>query len=216
MKSALKNKLIAIARKRQTKTDQSHDFQHILRTLNLAEKIGRVEKADLDIIIPAALFHDIVVYPKNTSASEMESEESALAAERILKKIKQYPRAKIKKVKICIKECSFSKRIKPKLLESKVLQDADRLEATGAISIMRTFSSGGQMNRPFYDPSDPFRRKKGPIDFRSNLDLFYERLLVVEKIMHTRLAKTIARRRTKFLKLFLKELELELKESKIV
>ena len=100
------------------------------------------------------------------------------------------------------------------LLESKILQDADRLEATGAISIMRTFSSGGQMNRPFYDPADPFCRN-GTVAFRSDLDLFYRRLLVVEKGMHTPYARKIARRRTLFLKQFLRELKMELKESKV-
>lgn len=211
----MQEKLIKIAREKQTKSDPSHDFQHIIRVLSLALEIGRNEGADPDILIPAALFHDIIVYRKDHPKSKNETDESALFAKKILRGLKDYPSAKINTVMTCIKQCSFSKGVQPDILEAKILQDADRLEATGAISIMRTFSSGGQMNRPFYDPADPFCQK-GEVPFRSNLDLFYRRLLVVEKGMHTKLAKKIAKRRTLFLKEFLRELKQELIETKII
>lgn len=203
-----------IGAKLQIKTDPSHDWQHILRVTNLAEMIGSREKADLDILIPAALFHDIIVYPKNSPKSKLSSSESAAVATKVLNRLK-YPKAKIAKVADCISECSFSKGLKPSSLESKILQDADRLEATGAISIMRTFSTGGQMNRQFYDPTNPFN-KSGVMQEPSGVRLFYQRLLVVEKTMNTATAKKIAKRRTKFLKDFLYEFKLELKESKII
>ncbi len=212
MDASLRDSLIAASRKRQTTNDPSHDFQHVLRVMNMAEKIGRREQADLDILIPAALFHDVVIYQKDTPASKNETEESAELAVKILTKIKQFPRNKIEAVALCIRQCSFSKQIQPDLLEAMILQDADRLEATGAISIMRTFSSGGQMHTPFYPPDDPFC-EKGFVRFRSALDLFYDRLLLVEKTMHTRYAKRIAKRRTTFLKKFLHELRLELQET---
>lgn len=215
MNQSLEKALVAIAAEKQTKTDPSHDFQHAFRVYQLAKKIGLVEKADMDILIPAALFHDIIIYQKNDPRSKNETIESAALAKEILQKTKGYPQKKIEKVVECISQCSFSKGIMPDLLEGKILQDADRLEATGAISIMRTFSSGGQMNRSFYDPTDPFC-KKGSVPGRSSLDLFYKRLLVVEKGMHTNLAKRIAKRRTLFLKKFLSELRIELKESGIL
>ena len=214
MNRATKEKLIKIARKKYAKNDPSHDFQHALRVCNLVCEIGKQESADLDILIPAALFHDAIVYKKNHPKSKNETEESARFTIKTLKSMKGYPQEKIEKVIICIKECSFSKRIKPELLESKILQDADRLEATGAISIMRTFSSGGQMGLQFYDPADPFCKKNTTV-FRSDIDLFYRRLLIVEKEMNTTFARKIAKRRTTFLRNFLNELELELKESKV-
>jgi uncharacterized protein len=214
MKGDLKNKLIKIAQERQVKDDPSHDFQHIIRVLNLAEKIGRSVKADQDIIIPAALFHDTIVYRKDMPQSRNESNESADIVGEILSNISEYPQDKIKSVQTCIRQCSFSKGIIPELPESKVLQDADRLEATGAISIMRTFASSGQMGRQFYDPLDPFC-KKGTVKFRSAIDLFYDRLLIVEKTMHTKLAKKMAKKRTMFLKKFLAQLKNELIESGI-
>ena len=110
-------------------------------------------------------------------------------------------------------ECSYSKGTFPGSLESKILQDADRLEATGAIAIMRTFSSGGQMERPFYNPKDPFREESDPTGVNFSLDLFFKRLYLVSEGMHTKTARTIAMRRHEFLKQFEAELRLELSES---
>lgn len=215
MKKSLEGKLIKIAQERQTKKDPSHDFQHIWRVFNMAKKIGKNIEADLDIVIPAALFHDIVVYKKDHPSSKNETEESAETAGKILSSISEYPKEKIEQVKICIRQCSFTKGIIPDLLEAKVLQDADLLESTGVISIMRTFSSGGQMNRPFYNPKNPFF-EKNEIDFPSGVGLFYRRLLIANKRMHTKFAKQIAKQRTNFLKKFLNQLKLELKESEII
>ncbi len=215
MNASIEKTLLKIAEEKQTKTDPSHDFQHAFRVFQLAKKIGKAEKADLDILIPAALFHDVIVYPKNDPRSKNETNESAELVSLILKNTKGYPQKKIERVMTCIQQCSFSKGIMPDLLEAKILQDADRLEATGAISIMRTFSSGGQMNRSFFDPADPFCKKREAAS-QFGLDLFYKRLLVVEKRMHTKLAKRIAKRRTLFLKKFLNELKLELQESGVI
>jgi len=210
MNSKLKNKLIKIAREKISNDDASHDLEHALRVLASAERIAKEEKADPDIIVPAALFHDLVVYPKNHPEKHKSQEESAELAAKILDKIPEFPKKKIEKIKICILECSFSKGIVPKLLESKILQDADGLEATGAISIMRTYSSTGQMKRPFYNSKDPFCKNREADNTKFALDLFYTRLLKVEARMHTKKAKEIAKRRTAFLNQFLKELELEL------
>lgn len=215
MDERLKQKLAAIAEERQSKTDSSHDIQHVTRVCNMAVDIAEQVGADLEIVIPAALFHDIVVYPKNSPQTQFENQESADAAEAILSQIEAYPKEKIPAVKACIRECSFSKGTEPSSLESEVLQDADRLDSCGAISIMRTFSSGGQMSRQFYDPADPFC-KNGPVPHRSSLDLFYGRLLVVGERMHSEHARKLAKRRTEFLRIFLKELEQDLKESRIV
>jgi uncharacterized protein len=216
MNKKLEEKLIDIAMERQVKGDPSHDFHHIRRVFFVAKKIGEIEKADLDVIIPAALFHDTVVYRKDSPESKNETEESAIVTGDILKNIEEYPDEKIVKVQACIRECSFTKGLKPTSLESAVLQDADMLESTGAISIIRTFSSGGSMNRQFYNSEDPFRKNTEPDVRNSGLDLFYHRLLKVRDRMHTDYAKKIADRRTQFLKDFLNEFEMELTESGII
>lgn len=208
MDTTVRQQLIEIAKENISNDDVSHDVEHSMRVLSNAERIAKEENGDLDIIIPAALFHDLIVYPKNHPDRSKSQEESAEAAEKILKSFPYFSQEKIDKIKICILECSFSKGIIPETLESKILQDSDGLEATGAISIMRTYSSTGQMKRPFYNNEDPFceRRKIG----NYALDLFYERLLKVAERMHTTTAKKIAERRTIFLYDFLKELKLEL------
>ncbi|MBI5076993.1 HD domain-containing protein [Candidatus Falkowbacteria bacterium] len=84
MNKELKNQLIKIAEKKIPDTDVSHDFQHALRVLSNAERIAKEEGGDLDIIVPSALFHDLVVYPKNHPDKHKSQEESAEEAERIL------------------------------------------------------------------------------------------------------------------------------------
>ena len=215
MDISIREKIASIVEMKQTKTDPSHDFQHILRVVYLAEKIGKKEKADTDVLIAAAFLHDIVVYKKNSSRNKYAADESAHAAGNILKKVIGFPKEKIPDVTTCIKECSFSKGIMPKLLESKILQDADMLEATGAIAIMRTFSSCGNMNIRFYDPADPLCEKR-VTHLRSGIDLFFNRLLVVESRMHTDFAKRLSKKRTRFVKLFLREFRRELGEANLL
>jgi uncharacterized protein len=212
MREDLKNELITIAKEKIPSDDVSHDFEHALRVLSNVEKIASEEGGDIDVLVPAALFHDLIVYPKNHPDRLKSQEESANAAATILKSF-NYPQEAVEKIKTCILECSFSKGIVPNLLESKILQDADGLEATGAISIMRTYSSTGQMKRPFYNPDDPFCKNRPADASHFALDLFYARLLMVEGRMHTKAAKKIAKRRTEFLNIFLEELALELNEK---
>jgi len=212
MDKELKEKLIVIAKQKISNDDPSHDFEHAFRVMKNAELISKSEKVDLDIIIPAALFHDIVNYPKHDPKANYATDESALVAEEILKKL-NYSKDKIEKVKHCISNCSFSKGVKHEMIEAQILQDADGLEATGAISIMRTFCSTGTMRRPFYNSEDPFCKSREPDSKKQALDLFYARLLKVKDRMYTKTAKKIAERRTKFLYLFLDELNKELNET---
>jgi uncharacterized protein len=206
---ALEKRLICIAKRRLPKDDPAHDIAHALHVLHNAKLIAKEEHVDMEVIIPAALFHDIVNYPKDSPRALRAPDESAVATRRILKGI-NYPRAKIKDVETAISSCSFNKGVEPTLSAAKIIQDADGLEATGAISIMRTFSTSGAMNRPFYSFEDPFCARRKPQDLRYGLDLFYTRLLVIEGRMHTKTAKRIAHRRTEFLKEFLSELKGEL------
>jgi uncharacterized protein len=209
MNTALRATLINIAKNRISPSDVSHDFEHAIRVLANAEHIAKIEKADLDVIIPAALFHDLVVYPKGSPNSYKSQEDSATQAAEILINQK-FSADKIEKIKTCILECSFSKGIIPTLLESKIIQDADLLEASGAIAIMRTFSSCGQMQRPFYNANDPFCKNRQLNDVCFGVDHFYNRLLIVGKKMHTKTARAMVKRRKRFLEDFLKELGLEL------
>ena len=209
----LKNQLIEIAKKKIGAEDISHDFSHAERVLESVELIAKHETADLEILIPAAIFHDIIIYPKNDPRSKNAQDESAVFARKILNEIEDYPKEKISKVEYAIKTCSYSKNIKHKTIEAKILQDADSLEACGAISIMRTFASTGQMKRVFYNDKDPFCENRKPDAKKYAIDLFYNRLLLVKNRMYTKTARKIAERRTEFLQLFIEELKIELNEK---
>ena len=211
MDTNFKLTLINLAKPCYGDTDPAHSFSHIERVLLNAENIAKTEPAaDLEILIPAALFHDAVTYAKNDPRNKFSTEESAEKTEKVLLSLPSYPKTKIDAVKDCITHTSFSKGLKAETLEQKILQDADMLEATGAISIMRTFTAGGTMQRALYNTNDPFAKNREVDDFKYSLDLFYSRLLKVKDRMNTVKGKEIAVRRTKFLEDFLKELELEI------
>jgi len=208
----LRQNLIDIARREITErgNDVSHDFNHALNVLHNAEKIAEKEGGDLKIIIPAALFHDVVIYPKNHPKSDEAPQESAEVARQILSNLEEYSNIDIEKVEFIIKNCSWSKTEEPVSFEQQIIRDADKLAATGAISIMRTFASSGQMQRPLYHLEDPFvvERELDAKEFA--LDLFKVRLLEVPNRLHTKTAKEIAKNRHDFLLQFLKQLETEL------
>jgi uncharacterized protein len=210
MKESLKNRLINIAKIHTDKNDASHDFGHSLRVLQNVLTISQEEECDLDILIPGALFHDAIIYAKNHPKSENAPRESAILTRQILEQEKEFPQHKIDAVCSVIEECSFNKTSEPKNIETKILRDADRLEATGIIAIMRTFASTGQMGTKFYDHEDPFCDNRKPEPFKYGLDLFYERLLIAKDRVHTATAKKMAIERTKFLEIFLAELKKEL------
>jgi len=104
----------------------------------------------------------------------------------------------------------FSKGIIPVTLEARILQDADRLDAIGAIGIARVFLTGGTLGRELYHPEDPFCRDREPDDKRWNLDHFYRKLLKLESGMHTKSAKKLAAERTAVLRRYLQDLEEEI------
>ncbi len=210
MNLSLRDSLFVAAEQRISHDDPSHDFLHACRVTRMAERIAETENADLDIIVPAALFHDVVNYPKNDPRAANAADESADMVAGILRNLPEYPQKKIGAVQTAIRQCSFSKNIVPEQLEARVLQDADMLEAAGAFAIMRTFCSTGQMKRPFYNADDPFCEHREPDPKSFAVDLFYARLLKVQDRVHTKLAKEIVKQRTDFLRAFLEQIRLEL------
>jgi uncharacterized protein len=197
------------AEKRLEGRDPAHDFQHIMRVYRNAELIGKEEGADMQVLLASALLHDLVVYPKGSSKRSKSSDDSADLAEKILAK-RGWPKDRIDKVSYCIRTHSYSKRIVPSTLEGKVLQDADRLDALGAVGVARTFSVGGSENRKFYNPADPFcRQKREPQDRLWTMDHFKAKLLKLHKTMHTKAAKKAAKKRVRFMKEFLRQMAKE-------
>ena len=114
--------------------DPAHDFKHIMRVYKNAKKLCKKEKGNEKLVLSAALLHDIVSYPKTDKRSKNSSLKSADEATRILKQLR-YSDEEIKVISDAIRDHSFSRGKTPKTLEGKILQDADRLDAIGAIGI---------------------------------------------------------------------------------
>jgi len=189
--------------------DPAHDFEHTMRVYKNAEKLAKKENANTKLVLCAALLHDIVSFSKSDKRSKKSSIKSAIKATKILKKY-NFSKTEIKSVSDAIREHSFSQNKTPKTLEGKILQDADRLDAIGAIGIARVFAVAGSERRAFYNELDPFCARRKPNDQRWTLDHFYRKLLKLEKLMNTKAAKKEAKRRTKILQIYLTELKKEL------
>ena len=202
-------KLQELVRKKLEKNDPAHDFDHILRVLKNATKIARKEKASSRMITVAVLLHDIVSYPKSDPRSKNSSTESAKKSREVLKKY-NFNENEINIISDAIRDHSFSRGVTPKTLEGKILQDADRLDALGAIGIARTFAVGGAENRSFYNNDDPFCVKRSPDDNSWTLDHFYKKLLLLENTMNTKTGKIEAAKRIKIMIKFLDELKKEI------
>jgi uncharacterized protein len=198
---SIKNEVIKIM-----DNDPAHDFDHVMRVYNNAQKIVKKEKANQKLVLSAVLLHDIVSYPKSSKRSKLSSVDSAKKSKIILKKY-GFTTKEIIIVSDAIVDHSFSQYKVPETLEGKILQDADRLDALGAIGIARVFATSGSLNRPFYNIDDPFCNKRNPDDNLWAVDHFFTKLLKLESMMNTKSGKNEAKKRTKVLKEFLKQLK---------
>jgi uncharacterized protein len=133
-----------------------------------------------------------------------------LGAARAFLQVKGLDGDRIDKVLYAVEVHSFSRGIIPTTLEARILQDADRLDAMGAIGIARLFVTGGALGREMYHLQDPFCREREPDDKRWNLDHFYRKLLKLESGMHTSAAKRLAAKRARVLEQYLQDLEEEI------
>jgi uncharacterized protein len=201
---SLKNEI-----KLKISNDSAHDFDHIMRVYKNAQKICKNEKVNPKLVLCAVLLHDIISFPKSDKRSKLSSIKSAEASKKILKKY-DFTRDEIQIISEAIRDHSFSQKKIPKTIEGKILQDADRLDAIGAIGIARVFAVAGSEKRSFYNPEDPFCKKRSSDDQKWTLDHFYKKLLLLESLMNTKSGKSEAKRRTMVLKNFLSDLKKEL------
>ena len=189
--------------------DPAHDFEHVMRVYHNAQKITKKEKANQKLVLAAALLHDIVSYPKSSKRSKFSSVDSAKKSKSILKKY-TFSNEEISIICDAIEDHSFSQNRIPRTIEGKILQDADRLDALGAIGIARVFATSGSLNRPFYKIDDPFCNGRKPDDNRWSIDHFFNKLLKLQSLMNTKSGKIEAKKRTKVLKIFLKQFKSEI------
>lgn len=178
-------KLVEISKKYQ-KYVGSHGYEHTERVIQTCISIGNALDADMDVLIPAAILHDIGRGNDNHAAH------GALMARKILE---ENGYTKIDEIVHAIEVHSFSAGGKAKTLEARILSDADKLDAMGATGIYRSSQFGVEHNRPL----DEF------------IGHFYEKLLTLKDLLYTDEAKRIADLRHSYMLGYLEQLDKELK-----
>jgi uncharacterized protein len=171
--------------------------------------LAAAEGADMAVVLPAAWLHDCVVVPKDSADRPRASRLAAAAAADFLAEA-GYPAAHVPAIRHAIEAHSFSARIPPQTLEARVVQDADRLDAIGAIGIARTLMLGAAMGKPLYDNAEPLPTTRPPDDARAVIDHFYTKLLRLAEMMQTATGRREGERRTALMRLYLDELSREL------
>ncbi len=194
-----------------TETDGAHDIAHFRRVWKTARTLNQAEGAQGDelVLLAAAYLHDIVSLPKNHPDRHLSSLLAAKEAAVILLEL-GFPAAKINAVGHAIEAHSFSANLPAETLEARLLQDADRMEALGAIGLARVFYTSGRMEREMFDPYDPLAKHRPLDDMQYALDHFFVKLYKVADSMQTGAGREMAKQRRKYLEGYVKQLLKEL------
>ena len=209
IEEALFLRLRVVAEARCASSGPSHDFSHVLRVVANARTIGEAEGADVFVVTTAALLHELFNYPKSHPESHRSGDVCAEHAHTLLV-AEGCPASCIEPICTAIREHAFSKGVVPDALSGKVLQDADRLDAIGAIGIARCLASCAEMGRPIYSPIDPFCVSRVPDDKAWGIDHFYTKLLRIPEGLHTTTARAMATVRVQAMQAFLAHLQAEI------
>lgn len=179
-----------------------HDYSHTMRVLRWAERLAKEEGAELFPVQLAALLHD--VDDRKLSPETHENKDRARAFMKDLGLDEEL----IKRVSLIIDEVSYGGESKvPSTLEGACVQDADRLDALGAIGIARCFAYGGSGGLPMHDPDIKPRLNMTKEEYRSakstSINHFYEKLFQLPALMNTESARLIAGKRAKYMEDFI-------------
>ncbi|WP_343665159.1 HD domain-containing protein [Chryseobacterium mucoviscidosis] len=214
MKNLIEN-TVEFVKEKLEGAEAGHDWFHIERVWKLSRKIAETESCNQEVVELAALLHDIAD-PKFHNGDET----LALKVSRDFLESQNTEEKLIEQVLFIIKNISFKNRGEvPQNLpvELKIVQDADRIDAIGAIGIGRTFNFGGFKNNPMYDPNVEPKLNMSKEEYKKSngttINHFYEKLLLLKDLMNTEKGKEIAGERhdfmLKFLDQFYKEWNVE-------
>jgi uncharacterized protein len=192
----------------QAAGDAAHDAEHTRRVVRNARRLAAAEGANLAVVLPAAWLHDCVTVPKDSPQRPLASRLAAEAAATFLRSI-GYPPELLPAVAHAIAAHSFTAGIPPETAEARVVQDADRLDALGAVGIARCLMLGATMGRQLYDPVEPFPVERPPDDGVSSVDHFFTKLLRLAETMTTAAGRAEAERRSEVMRAYLRELARE-------
>jgi len=182
-----------------------HDYFHTLRVYKMAKRIAEQENANLIIVQLSALLHDVDDIKL--------SPETSVNKDRAVDFLRKHgiSEAMIKTICNIIGKVSFkgTDSITPETIEGKCVQDADRLDAMGAIGIARTFAYGGNHNRIIYDPDIKPTVNMNSDEYKNHISTsinhFYEKLFQLKDLMNTDTAKRIAKQREDYMRTYIAE-----------
>jgi len=182
-----------------------HDMSHIDRVRRAARRIAQEEGADLFLVDMMALFHEL----PDEKLNLFESPEQAYRKMREWLEARELAEGVIQEIEAVVSRQSYAhsgvNRERLDSLAGKIVQDADRLEALGAIGAARCFAYGGKKGRPLYDAAIPFRNNVTEDNYRnspSSLHHFTEKLFRIKEKMNTATGKRLAEARHEFTKQF--------------
>lgn len=189
--------------------DGAHDLSHFRRVWRTAQALNESHGADEDVLVAAAYLHDIVALRKDHPERHLSSRMAATKAAEILEEL-GFPQDKIPAVRHAIEAHSFSAKIPAESLEARIIQDADRMEALGAIGLARVFYTSGRMQRELFDPEDPLAQHRPLDDIRFGLDHFFVKLYGLVDTMQTEAGRRMAAERRTVLERYVEDLLREL------
>lgn len=173
--------------------DGAHDLSHLMRVARNAKRIIAREGGESLVIIAASYLHDIISLPKNHPERKLSSMFSAEKAIEILSgHFPEFPSHLYDSVAHAILTHSYSASLTPETIEAKILQDADRLDALGAIGLARVFYIAGALQQKLFDDNDPFAIVRALDDKKFAIDHFQVKLLRLPEMMNTAEGKRIA------------------------
>lgn len=200
------DKTIFFVKEKLDGDSSGHDWWHIYRVWNMAKKIYENEGGDLFLIEMAALLHDVADW------KFYENEDEGLQIIIDFLDSFDFDKNIINRIIDIVKNVSFKGAgVKDKMIsiEGKIVQDADRLDAIGAIGVARTFAFGGKFGNEMYNPHKKVKLHKNFDDYKNDkgttINHFYEKLLLLKDRMHTKTAKEIAQERHLYMETFLKQ-----------
>jgi len=194
-----------------TTDDAAHDISHFRRVWMTAQKIMADQKIEPLVVLTACYFNDIVSLPKNHPERSQSSQRAARKTRSILQvDFPDFPPDLYPAVEHAIAAHSFRAGIAPLSLEAKIVQDADRLEALGAIGLARVFAVAGALGTALFDSEDPFAETRALDDRAFALDHFQTKLLRLPETMQTKMGRDLAQHNADFLIQFMAKLGAEL------
>jgi uncharacterized protein len=179
--------------------DGAHDICHLHRVWhNASTLLETTPQADALVVLAACYLHDVVNLPKNHSEREQASRRAALLATAALREA-GFPEEKLTAVAHAIEAHSYSAGIAPDTIEAKIVQDADRLDALGAVGLARMFYIAGRMGSALAHPSDPLAQQRDADDRTYALDHINCKLEKLPASMQTAAGRTLAQARLAWL-----------------